>query len=158
MKFAMRTTLGLLMFCFLLTNAYAQQPVFYFAAHEDDWQLFMGKQAFVDSGLGVTGVKMVFITLTAGDAGCGAGCLGTNGTSTPYYIARENGSIASVKLLADYQNNYPTDMIQSTATPFRRSLIATWWLTSSDFLTGMHQMEPDMLTPETSRFRTPAIG
>ena len=116
MKFAMRITLGLLMFCFLLTNAYAQQPVFYFAAHEDDWQLFMGKQAFVDSGLGVTGVKMVFITLTAGDAGCGAGCLGTNGTSTPYYIARENGSIASVKLLADYQNNYPTDMIQSTAT------------------------------------------
>lgn len=114
MKFAMRTTLGLLMLCFLLTNAYSQQPVFYFAAHEDDWQLFMGKQAFVDSGLGVTGVKMVFITLTAGDAGCGAGCVGATGT--PRYIARENGSIASVKLLADYQNQTPTNMIQSTAT------------------------------------------
>ena len=110
-----RVAIGMSMFCFLLTHAYAQQPVFYFAAHEDDWQLFMGKQAFVDSTLGLNGVKMVFITLTAGDAGCGAGCFGATGTS--YYIARENGSIASLKLLADYQNDGPiTAMLQGTTT------------------------------------------
>lgn len=120
LSFAIRIAIGLSAFCFLLTNAYAQQqPVFYFAAHEDDWQLFMGKQAFVDSALGSNGVKMVFVTLTAGDDGNGAGGFGATNPPTPYYVARENGSIASVKLLADYQDfqndGLITDIVQSTA-------------------------------------------
>ena len=44
---------------------------FYFAAHEDDWQLFMNPQAF-DDVLDAKS-KTVFIHLTAGDAGLGVG-------------------------------------------------------------------------------------
>ena len=44
---------------------------FYFAAHQDDWQLFMNPSAFQD----VIGnaAKTVFIHVTAGDAGLGTG-------------------------------------------------------------------------------------
>src|SRR5215467_14693979 len=43
---------------------------FYFAAHEDDWQLFMNPSAFQDVIKGAT--RTVFVHLTAGDAGLGA--------------------------------------------------------------------------------------
>ena len=43
---------------------------FYFAAHEDDWQLFMNPSAFEDVVSGAT--KTVFVHLTAGDAGLAA--------------------------------------------------------------------------------------
>ena len=39
---------------------------FYFAAHEDDWQLFMNSSAFQDVIKGAA--KTVFVHLTAGDA------------------------------------------------------------------------------------------
>ena len=42
---------------------------FYFAAHEDDWQLFMNPSAFQDVIGGAA--KTVFVHLTAGDAGLG---------------------------------------------------------------------------------------
>ena len=44
---------------------------FYFAAHEDDWQLFMNPSAFEDVINGAA--KTVFVHLTAGDAGLGIG-------------------------------------------------------------------------------------
>ena len=47
---------------------------FYFAAHEDDWQLFMNPSAFEDVVSGAA--KTVFIHLTAGDAGLGVGAGG----------------------------------------------------------------------------------
>lgn len=82
---------------FLLAQlAFAQESVaFYIVAHQDDWQLFMVKNAFAD----VTNAKQktVFITLTAGDAGLGKGGSGT----VPYYQARDNGSRLSIKFLAD---------------------------------------------------------
>lgn len=59
--------------------------VFYVAAHEDDWQLFRGEQAYAD--VNSTNVKGVFIYTTAGDAGQ------TNG----WWEARERGAIASVR-------------------------------------------------------------
>ena len=67
----------------------ADKVSFYFAAHEDDWQLFMNPSAFED----VTGgaAKTVFVHLTAGDAGLGTGL---GGRKHPFYLARENGAEA----------------------------------------------------------------
>jgi hypothetical protein len=71
---------------------------FYFAAHEDDWQLFMNPNAYHDVQRPST--KVVFVYLTAGDAGAG---LGNAGRSQPYYLARENGAKLSVRFMADAQ-------------------------------------------------------
>jgi len=103
-----RRSVGFSILLFLLGFARAQQPVFYFAAHEDDWQLFMGSQVFEDSR---PDVKIVFVTLTAGDAGCGDGCPGTTSNMAPYYVAREQGSIATVKFMGDYQTYSSSDQI-----------------------------------------------
>ena len=69
---------------------------FYFAAHEDDWQLFMNPSAFQD----VIGraAKTVFVHLTAGDAGLGTGL---GGRKHPFYLARENGAEAAIRFMAD---------------------------------------------------------
>lgn len=69
---------------------------FYFAAHEDDWQLFMNPAAFEDVSGGAG--KTVFVHVTAGDDGLGAG---TGGRKHPYYLARENGALAAVRFMAD---------------------------------------------------------
>ncbi|HET9903857.1 MAG TPA: hypothetical protein VFQ27_09185 [Xanthobacteraceae bacterium] len=69
---------------------------FYFAAHEDDWQLFMNPSAFQDV-LGRSR-KTVFVHMTAGDAGLGTG---TGGRKHPLYLARENGAEAAIRFMAD---------------------------------------------------------
>jgi hypothetical protein len=69
---------------------------FYFAAHEDDWQLFMNPSAFDDVAGGA--VKTVFVHVTAGDAGIGTGA---NGRKHPYYLARENGADNAVRFMVD---------------------------------------------------------
>jgi hypothetical protein len=69
---------------------------FYFAAHEDDWQLFMNPSAFEDVAGGAA--KTVFVHVTAGDAGVGTG---TSGRKHPYYLARENGAENAVRFMAD---------------------------------------------------------
>jgi hypothetical protein len=69
---------------------------FYFAAHEDDWQLFMSPNAFKDVMGGAR--KTVFIHVTAGDAGLGAG---SNGRAHPLYLARENGAMEAIRFMVD---------------------------------------------------------
>ncbi len=69
---------------------------FYFAAHEDDWQLFMNPTAFADVLEGDT--KTVFVHLTAGDAWLGTG---NGGRRHPYYLARENGAESAIRFMAD---------------------------------------------------------
>ncbi len=69
---------------------------FYFAAHEDDWQLFMNPSAFEDVINGAA--KTVFIHMTAGDAGLG---MGRGGRKHPLYRARENGAETAVRFMAD---------------------------------------------------------
>ena len=69
---------------------------FYFAAHEDDWQLFMNPQAFQDVINGAA--KTVFIHMTAGDAGLG---IGWGGRKHPFYLARENGAETAIRFMAD---------------------------------------------------------
>jgi hypothetical protein len=87
-----------------LTNASAQaddvkrpdKVSFYFAAHEDDWQLFMNPSAFQDVINGAA--KTVFVHLTAGDAGLG---IGSRGRKHPFYLARENGAETAIRFMAD---------------------------------------------------------
>jgi hypothetical protein len=69
---------------------------FYFAAHEDDWQLFMNPSAFQDVMGGAA--KTVFMHLTAGDAGLG---IGRGGRKYPFYLARENGAEAAIRFMAE---------------------------------------------------------
>src|SRR5262245_5319206 len=69
---------------------------FYFAAHEDDWQLFMNPSAFQDVIGGAA--KTVFVHVTAGDAGLGTGL---GGRKHPFYLARENGAEAAIRFMAD---------------------------------------------------------
>jgi hypothetical protein len=69
---------------------------FYFAAHPDDWQLFMNPMAFLD--VLDDAAKVVFVHVTAGDAGLGTG---TGGRKQPHYLARENGAEIAIRFMAD---------------------------------------------------------
>ncbi len=69
---------------------------FYFAAHEDDWQLFMNPSAFEDV-IG-SAAKTVFVHVTAGDDGLG---VGSGNGKRPYYLARENGALSAIRFMAD---------------------------------------------------------
>jgi hypothetical protein len=82
-----------------------EKASFYFAAHQDDWQLFMNPSAFQD----VTGAKTktVFVHLTAGDAGSG---IGARGRKHPFYLARENGAEAAIRFMAD-ANQMPVEKV-----------------------------------------------
>lgn len=82
---------------------------FYFAAHEDDWQLFMNPSAFQDVMGGAA--KTVFVYLTAGDDGAG---LGSRGRKHPYYLARENGAEQAVRFMAD-TSGQPVEKVVSHA-------------------------------------------
>src|SRR5262245_13888727 len=83
---------------------------FYFGAHPDDWQLFMNPNAYQD--VQKLSNKVVFVYVTAGDAGVG---LGNGGRSQPYYLARENGAKLSVKFIADAAKSpeVPVDSVGS---------------------------------------------
>jgi hypothetical protein len=69
---------------------------FYFAAHQDDWQLFMNPSAFQDVVNGAR--KTVFVHMTAGDAGLG---MGKGGRRHPFFLARENGAETAIRFMAD---------------------------------------------------------
>ena len=72
-----------------------QQVSFSIQAHPDDWQLFMSAKLVADL---VSGGKVVFITVTAGDGGNGTG---QYGSTIPYYVAREKGANYSSKVASD---------------------------------------------------------
>lgn len=78
------------------SSIFAQSNVsFSFQAHQDDWQLFMSSRIMSD--LTAVNGKVVFITLTAGDAGNGTVSYG----AIPFYQARERGAVYSSKVAAD---------------------------------------------------------
>jgi hypothetical protein len=85
---------------------------FYFAAHEDDWQLFMNPSAFQDVIDGAA--KTVFVHMTAGDAGLG---MGFGGRKHPFYLARENGAETAIRFMAD-ADDIPANRIADHM-PFR---------------------------------------
>jgi hypothetical protein len=82
----------------------------YFAAHEDDWQLFMNPSAFQDVIKGAA--KTVFVHVTAGDAGLG---VGLGGRKFPYYRARENGAETAIRFMAD-ADNIPAETVEAYKT------------------------------------------
>ena len=88
-------------------GAAPERVSFYFAAHEDDWQLFMNPSAFMDVADPKT--KTVFFHITAGDAGNG---VGTRGRKFPYYLARENGAEVAIRFMAD-AGEQPVDKVVS---------------------------------------------
>ena len=103
----MAKSLKFIILIFLSVNLQVQaQPVIYSVqAHQDDWQLFMSSKIIGDLN---TGSKAVFITLTAGDQGCGTCAFGGGG---PYHLSRERGSVYSSKFAADLSTGTaPTDV------------------------------------------------
>jgi hypothetical protein len=103
----MRTILSAVALCLAAVPAAAgdrapDKVSFYFAAHADDWQLFMNPSAFNDVADPAT--KAVFIHVTAGDAGLGSG---NGGRRFPLYRARENGADLAIRFMAD-ANTPPT--------------------------------------------------
>jgi hypothetical protein len=64
----------------------------YFSAHPDDFALF----TFPYRDVTADDTRVVFIFVTAGDAGLGAAPVGA-----PYYLARENGAIRAIRFMAD---------------------------------------------------------
>jgi hypothetical protein len=88
-----------------------QRVSFYFAAHEDDWQLFMNPSAFRDVRDG--GAKTVFIHVTAGDAGLGTK---SGGRKHPYYLAREYGAESAIRFMADSDDRAPVEKTAASAT------------------------------------------
>lgn len=95
-----------------VTKSSATQRVsFYFAPHQDDWQLFMNPSAFLDVVDGDT--KTVFVHMTAGDAGLGTG---SGGRKHPLYLARENGAEAAIRFMANSDGRPPVKTLVSVST------------------------------------------
>ncbi|RYD59476.1 MAG: T9SS type A sorting domain-containing protein [Sphingobacteriales bacterium] len=96
---------NLLLIAFLtlaFLRSWSQDLSFYVYAHPDDWQLFMGTNAFDDIAAGYT-KKVVMIQLSAAEQGNGTN-LQTyyNGRSyLPFYLARLSGSEKSVQFASD---------------------------------------------------------
>lgn len=85
-----------------MTDMKPKRVAFYFAPHEDDWQLFMMPAAFRD--VLDAGTHCVFVHLTAGDAGFG---LGNDGRRYPLYLAREHGAETAIRFMADANGLMP---------------------------------------------------
>ena len=96
-------------------NARPDKVSFYFAAHEDDWQLFMNPSAFQDVIAGAR--KTVFVHVTAGDGGLG---LGSAGRKHPFYRARENGAEQAMRFMvnADHTPGAEVDGAHHVERPF----------------------------------------
>lgn len=73
----------------------AQNTQVYVSAHPDDWQLFMNPNAYND--LQNQDNKVIFLHITAGDAGSGTG-------DTGYYLAREEGSLRAIRFMCNAIN------------------------------------------------------
>jgi len=103
----MRQILSLLFL--LITNisisfAQSQKVSYYFAAHPDDWQLFMGVNAFKDIAAASAGnSKVVLIYTTAGEYNCY-----NLGVNTPYYLSRQAGANRSVQFCSDIYSPHAT--------------------------------------------------
>ena len=67
----------------------AQNLSVFVSPHPDDWQLFMNPNAYKQ--LSSSDQKVIFLHVTAGDAGLGSG--------NPYYLSREEGSIRAIRFM-----------------------------------------------------------
>jgi len=75
---------------------------FYIVSDQDQWQLFMGMNAFRDINAGNNHNRVVLVYLTAGDESC-------NGTLKPeYYLSRQEGANNTVEFCADKAGGHGT--------------------------------------------------
>lgn len=81
----------------------------YVGAHPDDIELFMGRNAADDVS---SGARVVFILLTAGDAGYGTG-VGANAYGIPYYRARLDAHEKAVRFWASLKGLRPPQSTKS---------------------------------------------
>jgi hypothetical protein len=88
----------------------------YVSAHPDDFVLFMNPYRDVVA----SDVRVVFIFLTAGDAGLGKGP-----KSAPYYLARENGAIRAIRFMADAGSSSTADT-RSTDVRYNGHSVQRW--------------------------------
>ena len=121
----MKKLLTLLLTTLIAFSANAYNEVsFYVFAHPDDWQLFMGVYAYND--MTNTNGKVVFIQITAGtsNANLSYNAMTAPDMVKPYYLAREDGAMSSIRLACDGSynngNNYrpwsPSSLKQSYQT------------------------------------------
>lgn len=94
-----------------------QELNFYFSAHQDDWQLFMGTNAYNDvsniniNSREISNTKTIFVYLTAGNltANPNNELWGYNpcssGNSIAYWKVREKGAVNSIIMLCNTINN-----------------------------------------------------
>jgi len=80
---------------------------FYIAAHPDDIELFMARNAWDE--IEKSGTKVVFIVFSAGDDGNGAS---PNGTCETFYHAREVAHIDAVKFWAGMSNSKDVHVVE----------------------------------------------
>ncbi|MGJ0509630.1 MAG: hypothetical protein ACR652_21405 [Methylocystis sp.] len=92
----------------------------YFSAHPDDFVLFSLPYRDVAAD-----ARAVFIFVTAGDGGLGAGP-----TNAPYYLARENAALKSIRFMADAARPWAEKIYTVTAT-VNGHLIYKFWYRSS---------------------------
>lgn len=121
---------------------------FYFGAHEDDWQLFMNPNAYHDVQRDSS--KVVFVYLTAGDAGAG---LGNAGRSHPYYLARENGARLSVKFMAD-ANHEPAIPVASAALIAGHPILRWTYRNTVSYFLRLPDGNPEGTGYETTGFQS----
>ncbi len=98
----MRLTLSLFLLLMVApgsTFAQSNKVSFYFSAHPDDWQLFMGVNAFkdIEAASSSNNARVVFIYTTAGEANCYGGTT----VNKRYYLARQEGANRSVQFCSD---------------------------------------------------------
>lgn len=96
---------------------------FYVIGHQDDWQFFMGINAYND--MDTITKKVVYIYLTAGDA-----CYGTRNCAyqIPYFQSREDGAKNSVYLVVDNSTNPPagSNRPSDSTVSINQNLITRW--------------------------------
>ncbi|MES2621317.1 MAG: hypothetical protein V4615_10740 [Bacteroidota bacterium] len=87
---------------FLFSAGFLQASIntsVYVSAHQDDWQLFMGVNAYNDIVKSSDSSRVLIVYVTAGDY---SDCLTTSDTQpVPYFLAREQGAKNSVELAAN---------------------------------------------------------
>lgn len=112
----------------VLGSASISQTQVYMVAHQDDWPLFMGHQAWDDM---TSNRPSVFIYTTAGDAGMKDGGWGT----IPYFKAREEAAMSSLRLPASQiEQWFPGETTKSVRINSRYITVVTHRNTVSYFL------------------------
>ncbi len=108
----MKNNILLLFFSLIIIVAKTQtysNLSFYIVAHQDDWQLFMGANAYND--ILNKDEKIVFIYTTSGNSGIignignGEGYGKCVNCKKPYFKTREDGAISSIQLVNPPSNN-----------------------------------------------------